>query len=52
MNEIELIDTWSPEERQSEACVTTASSSLKPAAVITGPSRDIMYFCNIFLSSN
>jgi len=39
--------TCSFEGRGGDACVTTASSSLKPAAVTTGPSREricLLYF--------
>lgn len=33
------------EGREGEECVTTASSSPKPVAVTTGPSREITYLC-------
>lgn len=36
--------------RGADACVITASSSLKPAAVTTGPSRERIYLLDIFQS--
>lgn len=42
--------TCSFEGRGGDACVTTASSSLKPAAVTTGPSRERIYL--LYLNPN